>query len=365
MNGTVEPPSSSSTAALTCRSRTPSSSAILPSMDVVTIPRLAFSCWQCLRVHCAGGRAPCRAPPHTRRVRRPPPDAPPKSRASRRKGSVTTVAMAPPICTQCVCDGAHENLQCRCTLHRSGCREDPRQTSPGEGRTALPGTGPPVVSRRIRREGPADSACVRNPRASSVSRSTPSAPEVLVRSAVEAVRAVLHLLAAARRRPRSARPRRRAARAPAAGSAAASQSCAASRGWRGPSCGAMPGRWRCGSPGPPAGPAPRQQRCEMTVAAVLAQQGRRVPEREVRLAGHRAGRRGRRTAAGRGACTPRRRAAPARRPRPAPRRRPPRRRAAAAASCPRRAARAASTCSGRGGLPHRGHVPATSSWRKL
>src|SRR5690242_5847921 len=48
MKGTVEPPSSSSTAALTCRSRTPSSSAILPSMDptlvdpldpgVVTIP---------------------------------------------------------------------------------------------------------------------------------------------------------------------------------------------------------------------------------------------------------------------------------------------------------------------------------------
>lgn len=37
MNGTVDPPSSSSTAAFTCRSRTPSSSAILPSMDVVTV----------------------------------------------------------------------------------------------------------------------------------------------------------------------------------------------------------------------------------------------------------------------------------------------------------------------------------------
>src|SRR5690349_3181648 len=58
MKGTVEPPSSSSTAALTCRSRTPSSSAILPSMDpaardpgVVTIPyrlltEVARQLWQ-------------------------------------------------------------------------------------------------------------------------------------------------------------------------------------------------------------------------------------------------------------------------------------------------------------------------------
>src|SRR5689334_9480496 len=41
MNGTVAPPSSSSTAAVTCPVRTPSSSAILWSMEVVTVGHCA------------------------------------------------------------------------------------------------------------------------------------------------------------------------------------------------------------------------------------------------------------------------------------------------------------------------------------
>src|SRR6476646_5720696 len=101
MKGTVEPPSSSSTAALTCRSRTPSSSAILPSMDptrgVVTIPyrlltEVAPQLWQAEPT--GGDQGATRAGRDGRdqaRCPRAEPEALPKSRARARKGSVTTV----------------------------------------------------------------------------------------------------------------------------------------------------------------------------------------------------------------------------------------------------------------------------------
>ncbi|CAM5671028.1 hypothetical protein STENM36S_00052 [Streptomyces tendae] len=108
MKGTVEPPSRSSTAAFTCRSRTPSSSAILLSMDptsgVVTIPyrlltEVARQLWQVTpTIGDQGAVGPVatdeRGSDQTLRLGW---RTRPRRRAGPGPGSVTTVAIAPPI----------------------------------------------------------------------------------------------------------------------------------------------------------------------------------------------------------------------------------------------------------------------------